>query len=273
MSALVTGGGSGIGRALAEALARQMPVGIAGRRPEPLAETVARVQGGVDGAGRRAYAVAADLGDRESCRALVREVTAELGPIEVLINNAGDGGAVRRLSAGDADAWQRTLTTNVLAPAWLCAEVVPGMVERGSGTVLNVNSMQGSRAFPGCTAYGASKAALMRLTEGLAEEVAGTGVLVADVSPGLVRTDMTAEPDLAALLAVVPPEEWTPVDKVVDLVLALVSRGDDAVRQAVHGRFVHAEDDLDDLVARLAGADDDGRRLRMTPLRPDPLLD
>jgi NAD(P)-dependent dehydrogenase (short-subunit alcohol dehydrogenase family) len=143
------------------------------------------------------------------------------------------------------------------------------MVARGRGVVLNVNSLQGSRAFPGYTAYGATKAALMRLTDGLADEVAGTGVLVADVSPGLVATDMTTSPGLGDLLADVPADEWTPIDKVVGVVRALVSRQHDEV----HGRFVHAEDDVPGLARLLAGADDDARRLRMVPLPADPLFD
>jgi 3-oxoacyl-[acyl-carrier protein] reductase len=144
------------------------------------------------------------------------------------------------------------------------------MVARGSGHVLDITSLQGSRTFPGYVAYGASKAAHMRLTDTLCGELAGTGVVVVDLSPGLVATDMTAEPGLAALLADMPTEEWTPVERVAEKAAALVSGRYDVLA----GRFVHAVDDLDALVAALPADDDDAGRLRLARVPGgDPLFD
>ena len=147
----------------------------------------------------------------------------------------------------------------------LTSIVLPGMVERGHGYVLNINSLHGSRSFPGCSAYGASKAGLTRLTDAVSGELSGTGVCVFDLSPGPVRTAMTEEPSLAALLVDVPEDEWTPVSKVADAARALTTgRYDD-----LSGCFVHAEDDLDDLLARVRAAGPDARRLRLTPAGTD----
>lgn len=248
MTALVTGGGTGVGRAIALALAEQMPVVVMGRRAGPLEQTAAL-------APDRITTLVADVTDPHALDGV--------GPIDVLMNNAGTSGGVTWLASGDASAWASVLATNVLGAAYCCAAVVPGMVARGRGYVLNVNSLQGSRSFPGCASYGASKAALMRLTDALAAEVDGTGVVVLDVSPGLVRTDMTDA--LGDLLDGVTDDEWTPVERVAATVRALVSGRYDAL----HGRFVHAEDDLDDLLARLGTADPDARRLRLRPAGGD----
>nr|WP_246324591.1 SDR family oxidoreductase [Petropleomorpha daqingensis] len=263
---MVTGGGSGVGRAIALALAEERPVAVLGRRAAPLEETVAEIAG----RGGRALAVAVDVTDDTALAAAVARVEAQLGPVDVLVNNAGSGGAPARLSDGDLGPLRSVLAVNLVAPAVLSALVLPGMVARGAGHVLNVTSLQGSRTFPGYVAYGASKAGLMRLTDSLAAELAGTGVVVVDLSPGLVRTDMTAEPELAALLADVPDDEWSPVARVAEKAVALVSGRYDVLA----GRFVHAEDDLDALVAALRPEDDDARRLRMTPIAGgDPLFD
>ena len=266
MTALVTGGGTGVGRAIALALAAERPVAVLGRRGAPLEETAAEISG----RGGRALAVPVDVTDDGALAAAVERVQTQLGPVDVLVNNAGSGGAPARLSDGDRGPLRSVLAVNLVAPAVLCSLVLPGMVARGAGHVLNITSLQGSRTFPGYVAYGASKAGLMRLTESLAGELAGTGVVAVDLSPGLVRTDMTEEPALAALLAGVPADEWMSIDRVADTAVALVSGRYDVLA----GRFVHAEDDLDALVASLGPEDDDARRLRMTPVPGgDPVLD
>lgn len=266
MAALVTGGGTGVGRAIALALADRRAVAVLGRRAGPLEETAAEIKR----RGGCALAVPVDVTDDAALAAAVKQVEAGLGPVDVLVNNAGNGGAPARIGEGDVGPLREVLAVNVVAPAVLCSLVVPGMVARGSGHVLNVTSLQGARTFPGYVAYGASKAALMRLTDTLAGELAGTGVVVLDLSPGLVATDMTAEPALAALLADVPPEEWSPVERVAEKAAALVSGRYDVLA----GRFVHAEDDLDALVAALPADDRDARRLRLAAVPGgDPILD
>lgn len=265
MAAIVTGGGTGVGRAVALALASDRPVTVIGRRLEPLTETVELIAAN----GGSALAVAADVSSPADVERAVGTAVTELGPVDVLVNNAGTGGRQARLADGGAEHWAQVFAVNVLGAAHMCAAIVPAMVAAGAGCIVNVNSLQGSRSFPGYAAYGASKAALMRLTDALAAELDGTGVIAVDVSPGLVDTDMTREADLAAVLASIPAEEWTPVEKPAALIARIAGE-----RPAVlNGRFVHAEDDLDDLLERLQTAGEDGRRLRVVPLTPDPLLD
>ena len=118
----------------------------------------------------------------------------------MLVNNAGTGGRMHSVVEADPELWRQVLDVNVLGPVRLCSLVLPGMVARGRGYVVNMTSLQGSRAMPGCGAYGASKAALMRLTDTMAGDLAGTGVVVFDVSPGrgADRDDRGARPGGAA---------------------------------------------------------------------------
>lgn len=260
MSVLVTGGGRGVGRAVA--------VRMAGSGVALLARTAAELEESarlVRDAGGAAFTAVADVTDLEALRQAVDGAEAALGPIEVLVNNAGAGGRQQRLVDADPELWRQLLDVNVLGPVRLCSLVLPGMVARGRGYVINVTSLQGSRAFPGSGAYGASKAALMRLTDTLAGELADTGVVAFDVSPGLVRTAMTEEPGLAALLASVADQDWTPAARTGEVIAALTSGRFDALS----GSFVHAEDDLEDLLARMSNAEPDWRRLRMTPAGAD----
>lgn len=139
------------------------------------------------------------------------------------------------------------------------------MLERQSGYIINVNSLGGMRPFPGVSQYSVSKAALARLTDCLAAELADTGVKVFDLSPGLVRTAMS---DGSGLFDEVPAEEWTPIEKSVATVQSLLSgRYDD-----LSGRFIHAEDDLDDLLDRVRRSPN-ARQLRLTRAgEDDPLF-
>jgi NAD(P)-dependent dehydrogenase (short-subunit alcohol dehydrogenase family) len=204
-------------------------------------EEVAREVGGL--------AVEADVSDRASVDAMVAEVQRELGPIDALVNNAGIN--LREPSAWevDPDAWWQVFEVNVLG-AYLCARaVLPGMLERGRGRIVNTGS--GASYLPGLrsTAYSSSKAALGRFSETLANQLAETPVRVFVISPGLVRTDMT-EPDF--------PDDapWTPPELAPRLVLALLSGRADALA----GRYLHAEhDDIDDLIARADAVRDDDR--------------
>jgi NAD(P)-dependent dehydrogenase (short-subunit alcohol dehydrogenase family) len=265
MSVLVTGAGRGVGRAIAEAFAPGREVALLARTATELEQTADLVRA----AGGTPFVAVADLRDADALREVVVKVTATLGPIEVLVNNAGTGGGFHELAGGDAGMWRSVLEVNVLGPATMCALVLPGMVARGHGYVVNITSLQASRAFKGSSAYGASKAALMRLTDGLANELAGSGVVAFDVSPGLVRTAMTEEPHLAAILAEIDDQDWTPASRTGEVLVALTGGRFDALS----GCFVHAEDDLEDLLQRMANAEPDWRRLRMTPAGPaDPLF-
>jgi 3-oxoacyl-[acyl-carrier protein] reductase len=253
-TALVTGAGRGIGRAIAVRLAAEgYQVGLTARSADQLAETAKLAEA----EGATVTAVPGDVTNARDVSEAVRVVSAELGPIDILVNNAGYASQPMPFTDIDPDDWWRVVETNVRGPLLFTHAVLGGMVERNSGYIININSMQGSKVVGASLAYGVSKAALMRFTDALAAEVDGSGVVLVDLSPGLVRTGMTANrPDLDAL----PVAAWSPPEACAEKVVALVSGAYDGLS----GRYVALNDDLDDLVKRLDG---DARVLRMQPPR------
>ncbi len=187
--ALVTGGGRGIGRATALALARQgVDIAIAARNSTELDEVAAAVRAH----GRRVLAVPVDLGDARAARGLVATVERELGPLAILINNAGMVGPFGLSWDLDPDDWERALRLNLLAPFLLARTALPGMIAAGWGRIVNVSSGAAQRPFARTGAYSTSKAGLDMLTRQLAVELAGTNVAVTAVYPGIVDTAMPA---------------------------------------------------------------------------------
>lgn len=183
--ALVTGGGRGIGRAIVETLASQdWSVAFTWHSDRAAAQDVEAALPG------RAHAFAFDGRDRARPAALVREIDEELGSIVALVNNAGiqrDG----LLAMTRDDDWDEVLDVNLGAVFRLCRAVVPGMISRRSGSIVNVASLSAIHGRPGQTAYAASKAGLLGFTRSLAREVGRKGVRVNAVLPGLVETDHT----------------------------------------------------------------------------------
>jgi 3-oxoacyl-[acyl-carrier protein] reductase len=230
--ALVTGGGRGIGARIARELADAgMKVAVSARTREQV-EQVARE---IDG-----LAVVADVSSPGDAEALVAEVERELGPIDLLVNNAGIAGwEVEPAWESSPQDWWRVYEINVLGPYLVSRAVIPGMIERGRGRIVNTGS--GSGYLPGqkTTAYGGSKAALYRFGEGLALELEPHGIPVFTISPGLVKTDMTGRfrDDMP----------WTPPELAPQLVRVLASGRADKLS----GRYIHAEhDDIEDLIQR-----------------------
>jgi len=183
-TAVVTGGGTAIGRAIALELARRgARVVVLGRRRELLDETVALADG-------RCTAAACDVTDPAD----VARAFAATGPVDVLVNNAGSFAAVGALWDVDAEAWWGDVTTNLKGPMLCTKAVLPAMMARNSGIIVNLDGGGGANgANRGGSGYGASKAALARLTETLARELASAGseVQVYGMFPGLVRSQMT----------------------------------------------------------------------------------
>ncbi|GAA1218359.1 hypothetical protein GCM10009665_05320 [Kitasatospora nipponensis] len=261
--ALVTGAGRGIGREIAIGLAAEgMAVGLVGRTLQTLTDTLkACVREGAKG-----IAVTADVARPGAVREAVRSVERDLGPVDLLVNNAGqiDREEVPLWEA-DAAQWWQVVEVNLRGPFNLLRSVLPGMVERGRGRVLNLNSGFALRPDGRYTAYATSKGALLQLSDNIADSLADHGVVVLDISPGAVATDMTAGMPMFAGM-----KEWNSLPYMVAVAV-------DAARgrfDALHGRFIHAgRDNLELLVAQAEAIRvDDARTLRLRPYGPsDPL--
>lgn len=188
--ALVTGGSRGIGRGIAETLAAEgADVAVNYAAHPDAANEVAAV---IEALGRRAIAVQADVSDRAQVEAMVAIVTAELGPIDVLVNNAGVETIVPFLELDDAE-WERVTNINLRGP-WTVGQIVArDMVERGTkGAIVNIGSIQAGMVFPGRTHYAPTKRGIEALTTNMAAELAQHGIRVNCLHPGLFDTDMTS---------------------------------------------------------------------------------
>ena len=184
--ALVTGGGRGIGREIALALAREgCAVAVAARTTREVEEAAAAVRL----AGAAALAVPLDVTEPAAVGRAIAHVADTLGPVDVLVNNAGIAGSAPLLKT-EPEMWERHLQVNVTGPYLMTRAVLGGMLERGWGRVINIASLAGLHGAPYVTAYTASKHALVGFTRALAMEVSGQGVTVNAICPGYVATDI-----------------------------------------------------------------------------------
>jgi NAD(P)-dependent dehydrogenase (short-subunit alcohol dehydrogenase family) len=187
--AVVTGGSSGIGRAIARALAGAgARVVLVARGADALAETAGRLRA----AGSEAAWVIADLGDRASLEDGAREAAAQFGEPDILVNCAGIN-LRPPMSALTVAEWDQTIAVNLTAPFLLGQRFGPPMAERGWGRIINVASQQAVRAFGNSGGYGASKGGLASLTRSQSEAWAPRGVCCNAISPGFVITPLTRE--------------------------------------------------------------------------------
>jgi NAD(P)-dependent dehydrogenase (short-subunit alcohol dehydrogenase family) len=244
--ALVTGGGRGIGADVARELARAgMRVAVSARTRAQV-DAVAQEIGGV--------AIEGDVSKRTDVERMVSEAERELGPIDLLVANAGIGPWEERAWEEPVEDWWRVQEVNVLGVYLSCRAVIPGMLERGAGRIVITGS--GAAYLPGSsqTAYSASKAAVVRFGETLANQLDGR-IPVFPISPGLVKTEMIGDrfPDDAP---------WTPPECAPGLVRALASGRFDRLS----GRYLHAEhdppDELEGRIEQILADDLNAIRLR-----------
>ncbi|HUP37821.1 MAG TPA: 3-oxoacyl-ACP reductase FabG [Candidatus Limnocylindria bacterium] len=226
--ALVTGAGRGIGRAIAVALgAAGAAVACAARSRDQVDATAAEITA----AGGRARALGLDVTRREQIVAGVAEVAAALGPVDVLVNNAGMTMEKKTTEVTDED-WDAVLATN-LSSMFRCARAVaPGMIELERGKIINIGSMYGVIGVPRYAAYCASKAAVAGLTRSLAAEWARHGIQVNCLAPGYVNTDipreaMADEKTRALFLSKIPARRIGEPEEVGALAVYLASPASD----------------------------------------------
>ena len=185
-TALVTGAGKGIGRAIALALAQEnVQVALLARNQAQL-QAVARE---IEALGGKAVLVAADIADRAAVEAAVEQATAALGFIDILINNAGIGTFAKLVDMDPAE-WEHIIQVNLLGTYYATRAVLPGMIARETGDIINIASTAGQCGAATTSAYSASKFAVLGLTESLMQEVRLHNIRVSALTPSTVATEL-----------------------------------------------------------------------------------
>jgi 3-oxoacyl-[acyl-carrier protein] reductase len=191
--ALVTGGSKGVGRGVADALAAEgCHVCICSRDEEEVLRAAGEIEAAGAG-GARVLAVAADLTEGKDRGRLVEETLEELGDIDILVNNAATAGGGGTLEDTSMEAWRSLFELNLFAAVNLVKRVVPGMLERGWGRIVNISSENGTQPYPDMISYSASKGALDNFSKALSKQYAAEGVLVNTVSPAFIETPLVNE--------------------------------------------------------------------------------
>jgi 3-hydroxy acid dehydrogenase/malonic semialdehyde reductase len=181
MIALVTGATAGFGEAIAYRLVKEgIKVIAAGRRSERLKKLQQEL--GPD----KLHMLTLDVRDRKAVERAIQQVPAELSQIDVLVNNAGLALGLEPAPRAVMDEWETMVDTNIKGVLYLTRAVLPGMVERNRGHVVNISSIAGSWPYPGGNVYGASKAFVQQFSRNLRADLIGTPVRVTDIAPGMV---------------------------------------------------------------------------------------
>jgi NAD(P)-dependent dehydrogenase (short-subunit alcohol dehydrogenase family) len=252
--ALVTGSGRGLGRAYAIALAKAGATVAVVSRTE---SEIQAVQRAIEQLGGQALAISADVSDKNALAKLVTMIEQQLGSIDLLVNNAGVLRAIGRVTETDATDWWHEIEIN-LRGAFLCSQaVLPGMITRKRGRIINMASVGGLFAVDCFSAYCTSKAALIRFSECLALENKEYGISVFAINPGNVRTSMTEylrDSEIVGQRAPWMQQDWrqrfadatdTPMERSVMLILQLATGQADALS----GRYIDAEESITKLLA------------------------
>jgi 3-oxoacyl-[acyl-carrier protein] reductase len=222
-TALVTGGAKGIGRACCELLAKaDANVAINYLTSEQAAQETAQL---VESAGAKALLCRADVAAQEQVAEMVAEVEQQLGPIDLLVNNAGIFDYISHEET-TPEQWQRTLDINLTGAYFATWAVKPGMIERSFGRIVNIASIAALRPRPMSIAYAVSKAGMVALTQSLSHAVAEHNIRVNAVAPGLIETEIidgVAQESLDTLIAATPIPRLGQPREIAELVLFLLS--------------------------------------------------
>jgi NAD(P)-dependent dehydrogenase (short-subunit alcohol dehydrogenase family) len=224
-TALVTGASRGIGRAIAVGYATAgADLAVSARTAEALAETVEAVEA----LGRKAFVVPADVTDRDAVQAMVRDAIAALGHLDVVVNNAGGTAFMAPFTDLRFDGWTKVMRLNTESIVHVMQAVGPHLLERGAGSVVNVASVAALGGTPALAPYGASKAAVVSLTQSVAIEWASRGVRVNALCPGWTATDLNRalwsdEATSAAMTAHIPMGRWGRAEEMVGAAVFLAS--------------------------------------------------
>lgn len=217
-TAIVTGASRGIGRAIAERFATEgANVVLVARSAEALGDVLS----GIGRRGGHALVVATDITAEDAATTVTARALAEFGAIDVLVNNAGGNSFMAPLATMRMSGWHKTVALNLDSTVHLMHEVLPHMIERGRGSIINVSSIAGLRGIPMMSHYGAAKAAVISLTKSVAVEVAPQGVRVNALVPGWIETDLTGflrtdEAIEESVLGDVPMGRWGTVEEIAE---------------------------------------------------------
>ena len=195
--AVITGGGRGIGRAIALKFAGEGAAVVVAARTKSEIEAVAKEIGD---AGGRAAAVPTDVAEERNCEHLIRGAEAQFGRVDILVNNAGEYGPVKPIEEITPQEWDRVIAVHLRGAYLLTRLVLPGMYARASGAILNISSLSAKSAFGWGSPYAAAKAGMLGLTRVAAAEAARKGVRVNAICPGPV-TETKMSKDLGKILA------------------------------------------------------------------------
>jgi NADP-dependent 3-hydroxy acid dehydrogenase YdfG len=186
---LVTGASSGIGTAcakrFAEAGARLIVAARRGDRLKALASDLHRHWG------TAVHSLSLDVRDRHAVMSQLTQLPADWQAVDILVNNAGLSRGLDKLQEGDLDDWEEMIDANVKGLLYVTRAIIPGMVERQQGHILNIGSIAGRHAYPRGNVYCASKAAVRAITQGLKQDLLGTPIRVSEIDPGLVETEFS----------------------------------------------------------------------------------
>lgn len=226
-TAVITGGARGIGfAAAAKIVAAGGAVSLWDIDKAKLQEAVDALNAAGKAAGGRAVSAVVELTDQSSVVAATNATIEALGHIDILVNNAGITGGNAKLWELDPEVWKRVVDVNLIAPFLICHAVVPHMIARNTGRIVNIASIAGKEGNPGASHYSASKAGLIGLTKSLGKELATTGIRVNCITPAAAKTDIfhQMKPEfIQFMLSKIPMNRFVEVEEIAAMILWLAS--------------------------------------------------